>query len=379
MYAGALNIHGQLPDQDYPVSEHLIHGGRIKFDLKELSEDEQQQFFEYVTNNVAVPRAYATHRFGDTLDPEGSPKEIKSSVGGALSDFLRSPMEPVHFGINLAIGGRSTPCCEGSEASLGKMPKEDGQWGHLYIHRDVKLKSMLIGIEGGGPHQENLRTNQAHSLIGAKGELSAFNEPKGSSKQLHEEQSHQGKTPINISEDVNWATVKITKGSLNLLLAGNIKPLDIVRSPHPLSEHAKPDRLQAMQDWSKQSAPIRDSLTSLQNKLKDTFDAKRIFFSDKDKYNLPLANLNKELYQYHLQAKRLASEVLQQKYDAVMSAIEMFKDKSVTVDPKKLSVVDEFKEHFEKFHSLECRHLKESQLPDLLQAQGYRSFKGPIP
>lgn len=369
IYAGALSIHGQLPDKDYPVAEYLTHGGRVKFDLSDLSGEEQDSFFNFITNGVAIKRPYATHRFSDKLVADGSHQEIKTSFLGAVSDFLAS--NAVHFGVNLAIGGRFKPCQEGCEESIGKMPKEDGCWGHLYIHRDPAYKAILVGVEGANPDKKNVRTNQEHNIVGLRGALSAFYEPKSTSKALHEEQRKQGKTPINIDTDINWATVRVTPRSLGILLSGAIQALDIVRSPHPLSEEAAEDRLGAMRAWEKKSGPIREEVTQLYNTLKETFNPARMFGPDKNQYILPLARLSTALFKYAalLNSLDITADSMQEKYHAVMSSLEAMKCSAMTNDTNKMRIINEFSDAFKQLYYLDARRLRERQLPDVLQKE----------
>ncbi len=77
MNTGELTVNGQQPDENYFLGEYLIHGGRIKFDVSDLSAEEQESFFKWITAGKAKSRAFATHRAGGT-DASGAPAEEKS-------------------------------------------------------------------------------------------------------------------------------------------------------------------------------------------------------------------------------------------------------------------------------------------------------------
>ncbi|KTC96415.1 hypothetical protein [Legionella feeleii] len=141
---GELTVNGQVPDDAYPIGEYLSHGGRVNFDVSGLSPEEQQQFFAFITNNRATPRAFATHRAGGT-DANGSPAEAKSGLLGAISDAFRALVgASKHSGINLAIGGK-VPNWEGATDSFGNTPNESGEWGHMYLHQDTNI--VMVGVE----------------------------------------------------------------------------------------------------------------------------------------------------------------------------------------------------------------------------------------
>ena len=204
MDAGTLTVNGEPPDKAYPLGEYLIHGGRIKFDLSELNDKQKTDFFNFITNQKAQPRIFATHRASTKLDAAGSPAEEKSSFFGGFSDVFSYALgRGKHFGIDLAIGGL---------ADNG--PQENGEWGHMYIHRNDSANLLLIGIEPSAPGMSNARTGEAHSKTGAAGKLSPFLEKKINSQDLRDEQSRAEHAPLSTNAKYNWATVKIDSNQL---------------------------------------------------------------------------------------------------------------------------------------------------------------------
>lgn len=251
MKFGDLSIQGQVPDSAYPLGEYLIHGGRIKFDLSELSHSEQKQFFDFITNKQATTRAFASHRAGG-IDANGSPAEAKSGILGAISDAFRALTgTSKHFGINLSVGSAEIPNKEGQ--AIGEYPQANGEWGHMYLHKDDDI--VLIGIEASAPGKKNQRTNEAHSVTGATGEKSPFMQEKINTKELREKQMSQGLSPLSTNEKNNWASVKISPGQFQLLkeidnklnndYTSLARELPIRHAP------AKPNRFADMEQWAK--------------------------------------------------------------------------------------------------------------------------------
>lgn len=252
---GELTVNGQVPDDAYPIGEYLSHGGRVNFDVSGLSPEEQQQFFAFITNNQATPRAFATHRAGGT-DANGSPAEAKSGLLGAISDAFRALVgASKHSGINLAIGGK-IPNWEGASDSFGSTPDESGEWGHMYLHQDTNI--VMVGVEASAPGKHNVRTGESHSKTGAAGELSPFLQKKIDSKALREEQSHAGKAPLSTKEKYNWATVKISPLQLQQMIAAE-QGTDYVALVRAKPSNAKPfigeaaqeARMARMETWAK--------------------------------------------------------------------------------------------------------------------------------
>ncbi|STX39337.1 hypothetical protein [Legionella feeleii] len=249
--SGTLTVNGQVPDDAYPIGEYLTHGGRINFDVSALSAEEQQQFYAFITNNQAKPRAFATHRAGGT-DANGSPAEAKSGLLGAISDAFRALVgASKHAGINLAIGGNHIASREGALDSLGKNPDESGEWGHMYLHQDTNI--VMVGVEASAPGKHNVRTGEAHSKTGGAGELSPFLQRKIDSRELHEEQIKAGKTPLSTKEKYNWATVKISPEQLRQMIAAeqNTDYVALVKAKPDNAQPAEPNRQEKMEAWAK--------------------------------------------------------------------------------------------------------------------------------
>lgn len=368
IYVGALSVQGQPPDRDYPVGEYIIHGGRVKFDLRELSDSERKRFFDYISNGKAVPREFATHRVGDELDADGSPKEIKTGLGGVFGDMLSSSKGiPIHYGINIAVGGRQTVCREGGEESLGKKPAEDGQWGHMYIHKDDEHGVMLVGVEGAELHKKNLRSLQGHSVLGIKGEFSAFNEFKNTSKDLHDQQIKVGKQPINIGNDINWATVRITQKSLQLLLANQVDPLAIMYKEHPLSQEAQSNRLEKMASWASEQKVPQEKLQSTSDLINKIFKVERLIRENKIAYIQPLAEFNRAYSDYQNalhSSSSISPDELKKRYTAVIQGLENFK--LVTNDANKLLTVEGCIQTMGVIQDVMGRKVRENDLPNRL-------------
>lgn len=249
--SGTLTVNGQAPDEAYPIGEYLTHGGRINFDVSALSAEEQQQFYNFITNNQAKPRAFATHRAGGT-DANGSPAEAKSGLLGAISDAFRALFgASKHAGINLAIGGNHIASREGAPGGLGKNPDESGEWGHMYLHQDSNI--VMVGVEASAPGKHNLRTGEAHSKTGAAGELSPFLQKKIDSKALREEQIEAGKTPLSTKEKYNWATVKISSDQLRQMMIADqgADYVALVKAKPDNAQPAEQNRQEKMEAWAK--------------------------------------------------------------------------------------------------------------------------------
>lgn len=210
--SGDLTVNGLPPDKNYYLGEYLIHGGRIRFDLSQLSKENRQLFFDYIKGDATFyHRKYATHRRG-AVDPDGNIAEEKSGLWGAFIDLLTREHHSKHLYINLPIGG------EGREEK-GGIVAADGQWGHMYIYDDHKNGFMMIGIEQSGPGQRNLRTGKGHSKLGRAGELTAFMAKSIDDRSLHEEQrTTQDKCSISTTVKYNWACVKVTVNNLEEIL-----------------------------------------------------------------------------------------------------------------------------------------------------------------
>ncbi|WP_232220748.1 hypothetical protein [Legionella tunisiensis] len=268
--SGTLMVNGQTPDEAYVIGEYLIHGGRIKFDLSELSPTQQEQFFAFITNGQASPRAFATHRAGGT-DANNSPAETKSGLFGAIIDAFRALSGyPKHYGIHLPVGGNQTVTRAGEcvVSGLGQTPDESGEWGHMYLHKDTNL--VLVGIEGSAPGKKNKRTGEAHSWTGGSGTISPFWEWKINSKNLRTQQEYAEKTPLTTAEKNNWATVKISSEQFPVMMeaAKNLATqsyLDLVREIPSNAQPAEKNRMEKMQAWAK--ATKRGNETSLLTKL----------------------------------------------------------------------------------------------------------------
>ena len=250
MDKGELTINGQLPDNTYSLGEYVIHGGRIKFDISELSPEEQQEFFEFVTNNVAEPRAFATHRAGGT-DASGSPAEAKSGLLGAIEDAFRYVLgRSKHYGINIAVGGAHIENKEGN--AVGENPAENGEWGHIYLHQDDDM--VMFGIEGSAPGKSQKRTGDAHSKTGAASEYSPFLEMKIDSAGLHETQT----SPISTRNKYNWASVKVSHKAFTDMKteaagfeAAGASYTGLVHKTPDNAEKPSADRQEKMQAWAK--------------------------------------------------------------------------------------------------------------------------------
>ncbi|MCC5015800.1 hypothetical protein [Legionella sp. 31fI33] len=249
--SGTLTVNGQAPDEDYPIGEYLTHGGRINFDVSALSAEEQQQFYAFITNNQAKPRAFATHRAGGT-DANGSPAEAKSGLLGAISDAFRALVgASKHAGINLAIGGNHIASREGAPGSLGQHPDESGEWGHMYLHQDSNI--VMVGIEASAPGKHNVRTGESHSKTGAAGELSPFLQKKIDSRELQQEQVKAGKKPLSTKEKYNWATVKISSDQLRQMMLADqgADYAALVKAKPDNAQPAEPNRKEKMEAWAK--------------------------------------------------------------------------------------------------------------------------------
>ncbi|MDP1602850.1 MAG: hypothetical protein Q8M03_06250 [Legionella sp.] len=247
MDTGNLTVNGQNPDKNYPLGEYVIHGGRIRFDLSKLSDEKQQEFFAFVTNNSAEKRAFATHRVGGT-DASGSLAEAQSGFLGAIEDALRYvARRSKHYGINIAIGGSTTP-----DLLVCELPQENGEWGHIYLHQDKNI--VMFGIEGSAPLKTNKRTGQGHSKTGKVSEFSPFLERRIESQALHDTQE----SPISTREGYNWAVVKVTEKEFKAMkeraieAEGSPAPYtDLVNKTPDKAEAPAPNRQEKMQAWAK--------------------------------------------------------------------------------------------------------------------------------
>jgi hypothetical protein len=263
--AGELRVNGQPPDTNYPLGEYLIHGNRIKFDLRQLTKEEQQKFYDYLVEGAEViPRKFATHRFSDQLDASGVPIEIVphgyEKVTGALRDIVNVLIRnEKHFGVNLPVGGVGTEI-------HGHTVEENGEHGHLYIHRDLKRGMMMIGVEGSEPGKHNKRTGAGHSVAGAPSDYSAFMALKANDIRLIEMQRMSGLCPLSTTERGNWTCVsEISKKTLTALIKGSSLRLErsetrneflnILNSPHHSSIVVTNivEREKAMIDWQRET------------------------------------------------------------------------------------------------------------------------------
>ena len=250
---GTLTVNGQTPDVAYSIGEYLVHGGRIKFDVSELNPEDQDIFFDYITNKQAKARTFATHRVGG-IDASGSPAEAKSGFFGAVGDLFRRAgvylgiAQSKHYGINLAIGGSNIANREGE--SLGINPDESGQWGHMYLHKDSGI--VLVGIEPSGPGQTNKRTAEDHSTTGESGTFSPFLEKKINSPALQQDQLKSGKEPLSVEEKYNWATVKMTSAQLNSCIDATIvdNNVSLVEKTPSNATKAESNRTGKMKAWA---------------------------------------------------------------------------------------------------------------------------------
>lgn len=197
---GHLTVNGLPPDKNYKLAEYLIYGGRIKFDLSELDNEERDTFFKYVVYDVTTPkpRPAASHRH-DGIDANGNIREIKAPFTGWL--FKK------HYGIDLPIGGNKGTYHRDDQSYT---ICEDGQWGHMYIYDDHMNGFMMFGVENSAPLKRNIRTNQTHSIFSTSNPISAFNVTKlGGKKKLAPGEV----CPLTINS-YNWACVKITREHL---------------------------------------------------------------------------------------------------------------------------------------------------------------------
>jgi hypothetical protein len=251
MKQGDLTVNGQIPDSSYPLGEYLIHGGRIKFDISELSKEEQQEFFDFITNKQATTRAFASHRAAG-IDASGSPAETKSGILGAASDAFQALVgNSKHYGINLPIGSADIPNMEGD--GIGQYPQANGEWGHMYLHKDEGI--VLVGVEASAPGKKNSRTNEAHSVTGATGEKSPFLQEKIDTEVLRNKQISEGHTPLSTKEKNNWASVKVTSEQFKKMKAADARlDNDYTSLARDLPAHhapAKPNRFVDMERWAK--------------------------------------------------------------------------------------------------------------------------------
>lgn len=214
---GTLKVNELDADADYALGEYLIHGGRVRFDLSQLSSNEQEIFYNYVLNQdqnpernaTVINRGFATHGRGrDTI--AGSPtEETPFKPWGFLRDFFINQIPlwvwgstSEHRGIHLPIGGEGTECASQTVST-------DGRWGHMYIYKAKGTGNfMMIGIEGSAPQASaNPRTKMKHSWLGTPAERSAFN-----AKKLHH-YCGDGSLPFSATK-LNWACVTINPSQL---------------------------------------------------------------------------------------------------------------------------------------------------------------------
>lgn len=199
---GNLTVNGLLPDDDYALGEYLLHGGRIRFDLTELSIEKQIELKTLLFPiETLYPRAFATHRLGGK-DANGNLAEVKSGLFGAIIDAFNYYIlgQTKHYGMDLPIGGLG-------KKHNGQTIHADGQWGHLYAHFDNHF--MMIGIEPSAPGKTNLRTQAKHSKVGKSDKYSPFLSLKIDDKALHDQQKAEGCCPLSTQSKYNWACVKI--------------------------------------------------------------------------------------------------------------------------------------------------------------------------
>ncbi len=213
-HSGTLTICNEPPLQKYKLGEYLMHGGRIRFDLHNLNEQETALFRNYIFASAEgsgiEERATATHRpAARTIG--GGPAEGKSPRGAEglsacwylqrkILQCLGINLEPwMHSAINLPIGGEGNTFTPASpdiqsqnladdtpeenkdnpnEAAHLLPPEEititaNGQHGHLYVY-DNNDRFIMVGIEAAAPLLSNPRTGEAHGTDGKSGEWSPF-------------------------------------------------------------------------------------------------------------------------------------------------------------------------------------------------------------
>lgn len=247
LYFGELNINGQAPDASYKLGEHLIHGGRILFDVTQLDPSQRKQLLDYLipekivgAGNIIEPEAFETH---SEKKIEGTLFETRTSVDGALREATRNE----HYGMDIAIGGH-------------KIAQANGEYGHVYLHFDRNNPELIqFEIKPARIGHRNQMTGEHYGPAGNQGIHSGFGELNLRHFQTEIEINPDMKfCPLitlhqhDNQNDYNWSRVTITQDTFNQLIGGKtVDPNKALTEPHPNSENSENAYLRylAMLNW----------------------------------------------------------------------------------------------------------------------------------
>ncbi len=214
---GDLTVNGLAPDSKYHLGEYLVRGGRVRFDLSDLkNQNLQDEFWNYLfppALNLET-RMFSTHSAAG-VDADEKPAEDKgffSNLRNFLYKFLSKKYYP-QWQMHLPVGGYGSTI-PGTDIQV----TDNGKNGTVLVRRDGPM--VMFGIEASTFsifNSKNQRTNASHSFTGAAGKLSPFMALKLDDPVSIQRQKDDGKIPFTHAKKhkYNWACVTITEDILH--------------------------------------------------------------------------------------------------------------------------------------------------------------------
>ena len=221
-----VSINGVPPDSNYPIEAYFSSGGRVIYDVTDLSSSDQDLFWKLLFEKqeyqdrapVIYPRP-SSHRFGN-VTATGGPAEI--AVPGR-----KKPISAAYNFLTQMFPFGST--CLGMNVPLGKDGQTNGNYGHMCICRDSRGlfgstgDAVMLGIENVSPgwfrfgfeEKENVYSKGKHFASGVKSKKSCTGLPKLGSEELYELHVDAGYPPmVPIGAEYNGITAIVTPTTL---------------------------------------------------------------------------------------------------------------------------------------------------------------------
>ncbi|MBV8802451.1 MAG: hypothetical protein JO131_05735 [Gammaproteobacteria bacterium] len=239
-----ISVNGQPADARHSVAAYFTTGGRILFDLNDLTIKQQNEFWNLLfLDEKNLSFRLSSHRISG-VTATGNPAEISLKP---KKNLFKYPLHNIlvlyntisqlftrsQSGMNIAVGGEGTSIKD----CKGEVVANDGRNGHVLISTRRGLlhswfhwlpgstyflsrtgNAFMIGIENSAPGKKNIRTKKDHGLMATKSNISAFALPKMGSKVLADlEKTKTGAALSGENEGYNVITAKVTANTLNAL------------------------------------------------------------------------------------------------------------------------------------------------------------------
>lgn len=211
-----LTFSGQRPNDYDALGAYLVSGGRLFFDMSQLSPQDKRAFDEFLfpksSGNIFYRRLAGTHKVSTKIiNGKKYVYEQKLSIFESFLNAIKQiigQIKPLHFGMDIGLGGVGNELVthEGKKVKI----KNDGEFGHLYANKHPELDAIQIGFEEAAPGKRFVPGGGWHGPDGKGSDHSAFMARKLEDQEFGE----NGKDKIIPQQDKNgkyaWNRIVIT-------------------------------------------------------------------------------------------------------------------------------------------------------------------------